>query len=86
MSRKTDYETFIQKFEPEETKENAIKLYETYEQEWKQKAGEECEFLWTLVEGDNDNWYIVPGFHYVNRMNYIITKVPWKDRQRTYKY
>lgn len=34
-------------------------------------------FLWTIVEGDsvNDQW-IVPGFHYVNRVCYVITEVP----------
>ncbi len=85
--RKTDYETFIDKFQPEEDGENRIKLYETYEaNKWERKAGKDCQFLWTLVEGDNDSWYITPGFHYVNRLNYIIAKVPWKDGQRTYKY
>jgi hypothetical protein len=33
--------------------------------------------LWTMVEDDlGELWYVVPGFHYVNRMAYVITEVP----------
>lgn len=90
MGRKSDYETFIEKYKPDmmdtDEDDEQIKLYETYEKDWEEKAGEGCKFLWTLVETDNDRWYIIPGFHYVNRLNYIITQVPWDEKSRDYRY
>jgi hypothetical protein len=32
--------------------------------------------VWTLVDGDDGNLYIVDGYHLVNRINYFITKNP----------
>lgn len=51
------------------------------------KRGPENCFLWTVVTGDDDNWYIVPGYHFVNRLGYIICKVPWpKEIEIQVKY
>jgi hypothetical protein len=36
------------------------------------------DYVWTVVEGDVDEW-IVPGFHRVNRVCYLLTKEPHKD-------
>ena len=33
------------------------------------------DYVWTLLEGDKGEW-IVPGFHYVNRLCYLLTEVP----------
>ena len=33
-------------------------------------------FLWTVVEGDHGDEWITPGFHYVNRICYLITERP----------
>jgi hypothetical protein len=35
--------------------------------------------VWTIVEGDNGLLYIIAGFHWVNRINYVITEVPWEN-------
>lgn len=32
--------------------------------------------VWTLVDGDDGNLYIVDGYHLVNRVNYFITENP----------
>jgi hypothetical protein len=63
--------------------------------EWKVKkklSGELFEYadvkdqpinnVWTILEssmGNNDNWYASPGFHYVNRLGYVLTRRPWID-------
>ena len=39
-------------------------------------ANTEPARVWTLVEGDDSNLYIVSGYHLVNRLNYFITKNP----------
>jgi len=51
-------------------------LFETY--------GEELEFvrqqdpctIWTLVDGDHGDQYVVSGFHFVNRIGYLVSTVP----------
>lgn len=30
--------------------------------------------VWTTVDGDDGSVYLVSGFHFVNRINYVITK------------
>ncbi len=39
-----------------------------------------AEYLWTVVDGDGDQW-ILPGVHTVNRICYLITKTPhnWRE-------
>jgi hypothetical protein len=39
-------------------------------------ANTEPRRVWTLVEGDDGNLYIVDGYHFVNRLNYFVTKEP----------
>lgn len=51
-------------------------LYETYSPEVDyvhQQAQIHPESVWTLIECDG-NSYIIPGYHYVNRMGYFITE------------
>ncbi len=90
MARKSDYQTFIDKYKPHmETngfdEEEGIKLYACRGGEWEGLAGDECQFLWTLLDCDG-KLIIAPGFHYVNREEYIITTVPWDEKSRDYKY
>jgi hypothetical protein len=33
--------------------------------------------VWTLVDGDDGNLYIVDGYHLVNRVNYFVTELPF---------
>jgi hypothetical protein len=33
------------------------------------------DHVWTVLEAENTEW-IVPGFHYVNRIYHLITEVP----------
>lgn len=45
--------------------------------------------VWTILESgtdDNDNWYASPGFHYVNRLGYVLTRKPWVDELRDAMY
>ena len=33
--------------------------------------------VWTIIESDsydNENWYVMPGFHIVNKLGYIMTE------------
>jgi len=41
------------------------------------------ESVWTVVDGDDLDQWILPGIHMVNRICYLVTEVPhdWKDIQ-----
>jgi hypothetical protein len=41
------------------------------------------KFIWTLIEVD-DKQYISQGFHYVNRLNYLIASEPYEKGQREF--
>src|SRR5579862_4972164 len=35
--------------------------------------------VWTVVEGDNGHRFLSAGFHFVNRVGYLLTANPWMD-------
>lgn len=35
--------------------------------------------VWTVVEGDNGDWIALAGFHIVNRLGYVVTRLPWDN-------
>lgn len=55
-------------------------LFETYGEEEayvREQAQKNPKKVWTLLDGDDD-MYIVAGFHFVNRVGYIITENEWE--------
>jgi hypothetical protein len=58
--------------DPDET------LFETYgeEVEFVQKA--DNKYIWTWIQGDMSD-LVVAGYHYVNRLGYYISSVPWDN-------
>jgi calcineurin-like phosphoesterase family protein len=59
-------------------------MYETF--------GEEVEYvkqvpnnrIWTVVDGDGDDLIIIAGYHFVNRLGYLITNEAWEDEYEEY--
>lgn len=39
--------------------------------------------VWTVVSGDDNSSYAVPGFHVVNKEGYVVTTKPWSDEGLT---
>lgn len=37
------------------------------------------EYVWTVVDGEGADQWIVPGFHFVNRVCYLLTELPHND-------
>jgi hypothetical protein len=50
--------------------------FETYGEELGFVQAQDPRCIWTLVDGDDGNLYIVDGYHLVNRVNYFITEKP----------
>lgn len=51
--------------------------FETYGEELEFVRAQDPRCVWTLVDGDDGNLYIVDGYHFVNRVNYFVTEVPF---------
>lgn len=82
--RTDDYFVFLKKFCPVEKSQDNF-LFETYDEDYEKVRYTRPEYIWTLVDCGG-KLYVIPGFHWVNRMNYLICKNPWKEGQRDYFY
>jgi len=51
-------------------------LFETYGDELAFVRQQDPLTVWTLFDGDDGDQYLVSGFHYVNRIGYLISTVP----------
>ena len=40
---------------------------------------ESKQYVWTLLECDNEEFWIVPGYYIINRLGYFITEIPWES-------
>ena len=60
---------------------NGDDKFETYGEELKFVRSihfTEPNRVWTLIEGDSGNLWITNGYHFVNRLNYFVTKKPFE--------
>ncbi len=51
-------------------------LFETYGEELEFVRQQDPRTIWTLVDGDDGDQYLISGFHVVNRIGYLISTVP----------
>jgi hypothetical protein len=75
----------IRKHRAKGTESNASDWYETFGKDLMKvlaranhKDPAIQKTVWTVVEGDNNLTYLIPGYHLVNRLQYVISKKPWK--------
>lgn len=54
-------------------------LFETYGEELEFVRSFHPRYLWTLVDGDDGDLYIISGFHFVNRIGYFVSFSPTPD-------
>jgi hypothetical protein len=52
--------------------------FETYGEEVAFVQAQDPRYVWTNIQGDYSD-LIVAGYHYVNRLQYYITEIPWED-------
>lgn len=90
--RSGSWAEFVRRFDPLEIPEGGHQDFAT-DYMWETRVGLECDpaHVWTVVECDGQ-LYIMEGWHYVNRMGYIIAKNPRidssnvDDAYKTFKY
>lgn len=66
------YAQWEERFKPTRDTRGDVLTFDTPPQ------GIDPKHLWTFVQGDMSMW-ILPGFHWVNRLEYYVTKEPWTD-------
>lgn len=49
---------------------------------------ERAQYLWTLIDPmvPSGMQYWIPGYHYVNRVGYIYTEIPWTEADLADEY
>jgi hypothetical protein len=50
-------------------------LFETYGEERDFVRSQDPRTIWTLVDGDDGDQYLLSGFHVVNRIGYLVSTV-----------
>lgn len=83
--RKEDYDIFVDRFDPQYNIAGDSFLLETYNDDWERVKSTDPYYVWTLVDCGG-RLYLIPGMHWVDRMNYVICNNPWKEGQRDYFY
>ena len=73
-----ELDTWEAKYKPIKNHFDGSDKFETYGEELAFVLGADPKCIWTLVDGDDGNLYIVDGYHLVNRVNYFITEVPYE--------
>jgi hypothetical protein len=56
--------------------EGAGCLFETYGEELAFVRQQDPRTVWTLIDGDDGEPYLLSGFHLVNRIGYLVSTVP----------
>ncbi len=51
-------------------------LFETYGEELAFVRQQDPLAIWTLIDGDDGDMYLISGFHFVNRIGYLLSTVP----------
>ena len=51
-------------------------MFETFDEELDFVRSADPSRICTLIEGDDGEWYVVSGYHFVNRLGYLILESP----------
>ncbi len=54
-------------------------LFETYGKELEFVLQQDRLNVWTIVDGDDGDLYVISGLHFVNRIGYLISRVPFDE-------
>jgi hypothetical protein len=54
-------------------------LFETYGDELDFVRTQDPRTIWTLLDGDDGDFYLASGYHLVNRIGYLISTVPMPE-------
>lgn len=58
-------------------------MFETYGPEVEFIEAQNEQYVWTLLDTDDLLW-VVAGYHFVNRIGYLVSSNPWSDSSEGY--
>jgi hypothetical protein len=74
---------FFEKYKPMYNSNTESYIFETYGKDLENVLqivnNEQSNFVWTSISCDNEDSYLIPGCHLVNREFYYICEIPWED-------
>ena len=84
MKKYVTYDDFLEKYHPikNHLDENAGYdgfMFDTFDEQLHyilQTNTHSPQNIWTLIEGENNDMWLSPGYHYIDRFGFIITKEP----------
>jgi len=76
---KIDYDEWVEKYKPQDNPNTTEGSYGNTLFDIDSPPPRTSNRVWTLVSGENENMWIIPGFHYVNREGYFLTEIPWES-------
>lgn len=77
------YRWFEKRYEPIPDPLNPDIVYREFDDpEWERlkTVKDGFRYVWTIVDCDG-KLYLLPGYHFVNRINWVLTKNPWPDEE-----
>ncbi len=82
------FEEFVEQYKP--IKNTMVQdrpwdelMFETFDEELDFVMNQQNKQIWTLITGENEEEYIIPGYHIVDRMGYFITELPFETTEVT---
>ena len=88
LNMEINFEQFIEKYKPlkNHLDDNASYdglMFETYGEELEFVRKQDNNKIWTIVEGENNNTWFLPNYHFVNRIGYFICEIHWENEDIT---
>lgn len=75
------WNAFVDKYKPIKnkfSKDPNETMFETYGEEVEFVKAQDPKYIWTYLQGDMSD-LVCAGYHYVNRLAYYISEVPWEN-------
>jgi len=54
-------------------------MFETYGVELAHVREQDIKNIWTIVDCENEEIWIIPGYSIINRIGYILCEIPWES-------
>ena len=55
-------------------------LFETFGEEVAFVRRQDPRTIWTIVDGEDGDMYVISGFHFANRIGYLLSTIPVPDQ------
>lgn len=79
-----NYDNWFEKYKPQlnhftSSPDNDNYTFETFGEELEYVKSQHQNRVWTLLDCDNEESWIIPGYSWINRMGFFITEIPWES-------